>query len=86
MKFQAKKNEHFDIANGRFNEAVSQVKVVKSYMQQARELHFFSKHFKGAYEQTVPQSRFWHKQDVRRRLVLNVIFFGVYGFIFVRGA
>jgi ATP-binding cassette subfamily B protein len=86
MKYQTKKNEHFDMANGRFNEAVSQVKVVKSYMQQKRELNFFSKHFMGAYRQTVPQSRFWHKQDVRRRLVLNVIFFGVYAYIFVRGA
>ena len=51
MKYQSKKNEHFDIANGRFNEAVSQVKVVKSYMQQNRELGFFSKHFNGAYKQ-----------------------------------
>lgn len=86
MKYQSKKNEHFDIANGRFNESVSQVKVVKSYMQQTRELNFFAKHFTGAYKQTIPQSRFWHKQDVKRRLILNVIFFGVYGFIFVRGA
>lgn len=86
MKYQKKKNEHFDIANGRFNEAVSQVKVVKSYMQQKRELNFFSRHFAGAYKQTIPQSRFWHKQDVKRRLLLNVIFFGVYAFIFVRGA
>ncbi len=86
MKYQTKKNEHFDIANGRFNEAVSQVKVVKSYMQQTRELNFFSKQFTGAYKQTVPQSLFWHKQDVRRRLILNVIFFGVYSFIFVRSA
>ncbi len=86
MKYQSKKNVHFDVANGRFNEAISQVKVVKSYMQQKRELNFFSRHFTGAYKQTVPQSRFWHKQDVKRRLILNVIFFGVYGFIFVRGA
>jgi ATP-binding cassette subfamily B protein len=86
MKYQTKKNEHFDMANGRFNESVSQVKVVKSFMQQNRELNFFSKHFMGAYRQTVPQSRFWHKQDVRRRLVLNIIFFGVYAYIFVRGA
>jgi ATP-binding cassette subfamily B protein len=86
MKYQSKKNEHFDIANGRFNEAVSQVKVVKSYMQQKRELKFFSGQFGGVLKQTIPQSRFWHKQDVRRRLILNIIFFGVYGYIFVRGA
>ncbi len=86
MGYQSKKNEHFDIANGRFSEAVSQVKVVKSFMQQERELGFFSRQFQGAFKQTVPQSRFWHLQDVRRRLILNIIFFAVYGYIFVRGA
>lgn len=28
----------------------------------------------------------WHKQDVKRRLVLNVIFYGVYLFVFYQGA
>ncbi len=86
QKYQDKKNENFDIANGRFNEAVTQVKVVKSFSQQVRELSFFSKHLKNVEELNKPQSSFWHKQDVKRRLVLNVIFFAVYVFIFVRGA
>lgn len=85
QKYQTKKNENFDIANGRFNEAVSQVSVVKSFSQQARELSFFSKHLKNVEELNKPQSNFWHRQDVKRRLVLNVIFFLVYMFIFLRG-
>jgi len=35
---------------------------------------------------TRPQSRLWHSQDVLRRSVLNVIFWGVYTYIFVATA
>jgi ATP-binding cassette, subfamily B, bacterial len=86
QEYQTKKNENIDIANGRFAEAISQVKVVKSYQQEKRELTFFSKHFGKLVRLTKPQSAYWHKQDVKRRLVLNIIFLAVYGFIFVRGA
>ena len=84
--YQKQINEHFDIASGRFAESVSQVKVVKSFIQEVRELKFFSRHLKGAIDITKPQSRFWHKQDVVRRLVLNVIFLGVSIFIFIETA
>lgn len=84
--FQKTKNEHIDIASGRFAEAIAQVKVVKSYIQEKRELGFFNRHF-GIVERTNrPQSIHWHKADVRRRLVLNIIFYGVYLFIFYQGA
>ncbi len=86
QKYQDDKNQNFDIANGRFNEAISQVKVVKSFSQQLRELKFFDKHLDNVEEIEKPQSRFWHGQDFQRRLVLNVIFFIVYLFIFIRGA
>jgi ATP-binding cassette subfamily B protein len=86
QSYQTKKNENIDIASGRFAEAISQVKVVKSYQQEKRELSFFSKHFGKLVSLTRPQSAYWHKQDVKRRLVLNFIFLGVYGFIFIRGA
>ncbi len=84
--YQVKKNENVDIASGRFAEAISQVKVVKSYGQEKRELKFFSHHFSNLARLTKPQSEFWHKKDVNRRLVLNIIFLGVYSFIFIRGA
>jgi ATP-binding cassette subfamily B protein len=86
QEYQTKKNENIDIASGRFAEAISQVKVVKSYQQENRELKFFSRHFKKLVNLTKPQSKYWHQQDVKRRLVLNMIFLGVYMFIFVRGA
>jgi ATP-binding cassette subfamily B protein len=86
QEYQTKKNENVDIASGRFAEAISQVKVVKSYGQEKRELGFFGRHFGNLVKLTKPQSKYWHIQDVKRRLILNIIFLGVYSFIFVRGA
>jgi ATP-binding cassette subfamily B protein len=84
--WQKQKNEEIDIASGRFAESINQVKVVKSFRQEERELSFFKKHYGEVIRITKPQSAYWHKQDIRRRLLLNVIFFAVYIFIFVRGA
>jgi len=79
-------NEQQDIASGRFAESVGQVRVVKSFLQETRELSFFGKRFQTATETTQPQSKFWHQQDVKRRLVLNVIFFAVFAYIFIETA
>lgn len=84
--YQKDKLHNFDIASGRFAEAVSEMKVVKSFNQEKRELHFFNKHLLRAADINQPQSRFWHMEDVKRRVALNLIFFGVYAFIFVRAA
>jgi ATP-binding cassette subfamily B protein len=86
QEYQQKKNLHIDIASGRFAEAIGQVKVVKSFIQERRELQFFGKHQDAVVKINAPQSKFWHQQDVRRRIVLNIIFLGVYLFIFVQGA
>ncbi len=86
QKYQQEKNTHSDIASGRFAEAIGQVKVVKSFIQEKRELKFFGHHLGRVQAINKPQSSFWHKQDVMRRIVLNVIFLGVYLFIFIRGA
>ncbi|CAN5663855.1 ATP-binding cassette domain-containing protein [soil metagenome] len=86
QKYQEKKNNQTDIASGRFAEVISQIKVVKSYIQECRELNFFNKHMKKVVSYTAPQSKFWHTKDTQRRLALNVIFLFVYLFIFVKGA
>lgn len=86
QKYQKKKNLHTDIASGRFAEAIGQVKVVKSFIQEKAELKFFNRHMQIMVDTNKPQSKFWHTRDVQRRLALNVIFLGVYMFIFVRGA
>ena len=79
-------NHEQDAASGRFAEAIGQVKVVKSYLQEKRELKIFGSHFAVAVNTTYPQSRYWHRQDVVRRIVLNLIFFVIYAYIFVETA
>lgn len=86
QKYQTKKNLHNDIASGRFAEAIGQVKVVKSFLQEKTELKFFQKHLQKVVDINQPQSKYWHTRDVRRRLVLNIIFFFVYLFIFLQAA
>ena len=79
---QAQKNEHTDIASGRFAEAVGQIKVVKSFIQEKRELRHLQHHYHQTIDITKVQSGQWHKMDVLRRAVLNVIFFVIMAFIF----
>ncbi len=86
LKYQEKKNNHVDTASGRFAEAIGQMKVVKSYGQEDRELSFFQKNLSRVIHYNKPQSKYWHVRDVQRRLILNIIFLMVYAFIFVRGA
>lgn len=85
QKYQAKKNLHLDIASGRFAEVIGQIKVVKSFIQERRELGYFTKHYRTMVDTNKPQSKYWHSQDGLRRSVLNVIFFAIYLYIFIQG-
>lgn len=82
---QTEKNQNFDIANGRFGEVINQVKVVKSFLHEKREVEYFDSYYGRALTINKPQSKYWHKHDIARRLVLNTIFFGIYLFIFWQG-
>uniref|UniRef100_UPI0025BC0C42 ABC transporter transmembrane domain-containing protein n=1 Tax=Dietzia sp. UBA5065 TaxID=1946422 RepID=UPI0025BC0C42 len=84
QKLEAEKNVHFDIAGGRFAEVIGQIKVVKSFGQQDRELAHFAGEYDGAVTLTRTQSRWWHLMDVARRGALNLIFFGIYLIIFIQ--
>lgn len=86
QKWQGEINTQSDIATGRFAESVGQVKVVKSFVQEARELSFFNRHMSNIVKTTKPQSKYWHTKDVQRRLILNIIFFGVFSYIFIEAA
>ncbi len=82
QRLEREKNAEFDIAGGRFAEVVGQIRVVKSFVAEARELA----HFAGRYDTTIAltreQSAFWHRMDVFRRGALNLIFFAIYAIIF----
>lgn len=84
QRYQKKKNQHIDIASGRFAEAITQLKVVKSFVSERRELKFFNQHLQTMVNTNTPQSKYWHVRDVQRRIVLNVIFFAVYLYVFVQ--
>lgn len=74
-------NADLDVANGRFVESITQVRVVKSFVTELRELGFFSSKRRSIERQTKGQSKQWHKYDVIRRLILNLVFFGIYAVI-----
>lgn len=84
QKLEAEKNREFDIAGGRFAEVVGQIRVVKSFGQEQRELGAFRGHYDSTVTTTRTQSRYWHLMDVSRRGALNIIFFGVYSIVFVQ--
>lgn len=78
QKAQEGINKDLDAANGRFVESIAQVRVVKSFVSEARELNFFGLRRKSIERQTKKQSARWHKYDVIRRIILNVVFFFIY--------
>jgi ATP-binding cassette subfamily B protein len=86
QKYQQDINLHTDIASGRFAEAVGQVKVVKSFLREKDELKFYHRQMDKVLKIVKPQSVLWHGRDIQRRLVLNVIFLGVYLFVFLQAA
>ena len=85
-EYQGVINEQLDVATGRFAEATSQSKVVKSFGRQADELSLFKRRYNRVIATTRPQSRLWHGQDAIRKLVLNLIFLAVYAFICIQAS
>lgn len=82
--WEGEKNAEIDQANGRFAETISQVKVVKSFVAESRELSTFGRRYKRIVSLTRPQSSWWHKMDTARGAAMNLIFFGIYLMIFLR--
>jgi ATP-binding cassette subfamily B protein len=75
-KWQAlekQKNQHFDIASGRFAEAVSQIRLVKSFITERREYVFFDSEVRQMIGLTATQSRYWHRMNFLRGLVFGII-------------
>lgn len=84
--WQHEENSALDISSGRFAEVVNEIRVVKSFNQQARELKFFGGWLDRYVRLTKPQSRYWHKWDFWRRIAMNLVFVGVFIYIFIQAA
>ncbi|MCC2308319.1 ABC transporter ATP-binding protein [Cellulomonas chengniuliangii] len=83
---ETQKNRELDIAGGRFAEVIAQIRVVKSFVQERRELAAFTRRYDSTVETTQTQSRYWHGMDAARRAALNVLFFGIFAILFVQTA
>ncbi len=86
QRWQDEKNHETDIASGRFAEVIAQIRVVKSFIQETIEFRHFERHYQRTVDITQKQSAYWHKMDIMRRLVLNIVFFAIFGFLFVATA
>lgn len=84
QEIEGEKNKEIDLAGGRFAEVVSQVKVVKSFVAEVRELASFAGRFRSTVELTRRQSSWWHLMDTLRGASMNVIFFAIYLMLFLR--
>lgn len=82
--WEGQKNQKIDVASGRFAEVIGQIRVVKSFGQEGRELSRFKSLFEDTISLTAAQSRFWHSMDIARLSFLNLIFFALYLLIFLR--
>ena len=74
-------NEDLDYANGRFVEAIGNIRVVKSFVREVAERTTFAGARRAVEAKTRVQSREWHRNDVWRGLSLNGIFFAIYALI-----
>ena len=83
QRIERAKNAEIDQANGRFAEAIGQIRVVKSFVQERHELDSFDTRYASTVGLTKQQSRFWHGMDIARRGILNLIFFAIYVVIFM---
>lgn len=84
--YEARKNKHFDIASGRFAEVVGQMRLVKSFGSERRELGSFSRRLDAMTGLTVKQSRHWHSMNAIRGLVFGAITAAVITVIFYETA
>ena len=84
QKIEGDKNAQIDAAGGRFAEAVGQVKVVRSFTAELREVAGFGGRFVKTISLTHKQSRWWHNMDALRGGILNFIFAGIYLMLFLR--
>jgi ATP-binding cassette subfamily B protein len=86
QKWQEAKNLQNDIASGRFAEVITQIRVVKSFIQEQLEFRHFERRYEKTVRITKKQSKYWHTMDIGRRIVLNIIFFAIFAYLFVRTA
>lgn len=86
QKYEEQKNKHFDYASGRFTEVISQVRLVKSFGTEKRELKKFDDEVGQMIGLNSKQSKWWHSMNALRSTIFGVIFAAIYGVLFYETA
>lgn len=86
QRLEHEKNTHFDIASGRFAEVVSQMRLVKSFGSEDRELEFFDGRFRSMVTITREQSKHWHVRNAERGILQGIVFALMFGILFYQTA
>lgn len=79
QNYENQKNNLKDIAAGRFQEVISNIKTIKSFTSEQQELNFFNNTLSQVLPINKKQSIYWNRKDAERKVLVNVLF----GFVFV---
>ncbi len=86
QRYEGQKNTHFDIASGRFAEVVGQMRLVKSFGSEQRELGLFDSGVERMVGLTERQSLWWHGMNALRTAMFRLLFAAMYGLLFYQTA
>src|SRR5690625_7228930 len=84
QRLEGEKNQQIDIASGRFAEVVGQIRVVKSFVAEKRELSDFSRRFWSTDRTTRAQSTHWRGLGMARRAAPDLGFLGICSIMLVQ--
>ncbi len=80
-EYSAKENAIKDTAQGRVFEALVGIRVVKAFTGGAQELSSFLMARNDVQKLAKDKTRIWHGYDFARRLMLNIVLFGIIAYI-----
>ncbi len=83
IKFEEQKYKIIDPAQGRMLESIVGIRIVRAFLGEISEKEHFAKARVDVDEITASQSKVWHIYDFWRRLLLNVILFGILSYIVI---
>jgi len=83
IKFEEKKYAVVDPAQGRMLESVVGIRIVRAFLGEKAEREQFAKARLDVEKITKDQSTVWHRYDFWRRLLLDIILFGILAYIVI---